>query len=74
MRRTPTSKGSLDGRMMRALNKIKRPSTAEEITDLVNGELDSGDRAFPTKQIEEWLRNAQDTALTLYWIRTRPRR
>jgi len=74
MRRVPTPNRSLDGRMIRALNKIKKPSTAEEITDLVNGELDSGDRVFPTKEIEEWLRNAKDTALTLYWLRTRPRR
>ena len=64
----------LDEHIPRALNKIRKPSTAEEITDLLNRDLEPGDRAFQTKEVAEWLRNAGETALTLYWSRTRPRR
>ena len=64
----------LDAHISRALNKIKKPSTAEEITELLNRDLELEDRPFQTKEVAEWLRNAEDTALTLYWSRTRPRR
>jgi hypothetical protein len=56
------------------LNKIRKPSTAEEITELLNRDLEPEDRPFQTKDVAEWLRNTGDTALTLYWSRTRPRR
>jgi predicted Zn-ribbon and HTH transcriptional regulator len=58
----------------RALNKIKKPSTAEEITELLNRELGPGDQPFQTEEIETWLRNASDKVLRLYWLETRPRR
>jgi hypothetical protein len=29
---------------------------------------------FQAKDVEEWLRNSEDTALTLYWSRARPRK
>jgi hypothetical protein len=58
----------------RALNKIRKPSTAEEITDLLNGELDSGDQTFQINEVAEWLRNARDSTPTLHWLSTRPRR
>jgi hypothetical protein len=74
MGKTLNSNRSLGLHITRALNKIRRPSTAEEITDLLNGELDSGDRTFQTKEVAEWLRNARDSTLTLHWLRTRPRR
>ena len=74
MTKTSTSKGTLDRHLTRALNKIKKPSTIEEIAELLNHELDPGDRAFQTKEVAEWLRNAEDKTLTLYWLRTRPRR
>ncbi len=73
MRKIPNS-SRLDQHISRALNKIKKPSTAEEITELLNRDLESEDRPFQTKDVVEWLRNAGDTALTLYWSRTRPRR
>ena len=74
MRQVRNAKHHLDERLLRALNKIKKPSTAEEITELLNRELDLGDRPFRTREIESWLRNASDKVLGLYWLETRPRR
>ena len=75
MRKIPNSSRRLDEHILRALNKIKKPSTAEEITELLNRDLELDDRPFQTKEVAEWLRNTGDTALTLYWSRTtRPRR
>ena len=37
-------------------------------------DLDLEDRPFQEKDVEEWLRNTEDTALTLYWSRARPRK
>jgi hypothetical protein len=68
------SSRSLDEHISRVLNKIRKPSTVEEITDLLNRDLGPGDRTFQAKEVAEWLRNARDTTLTLYWLRTRPRR
>jgi hypothetical protein len=45
-----------------------------EITDLLNSELDSEDRSFRAKEVAEWLQSASDTTITLYWLRTRPRK
>jgi hypothetical protein len=33
-----------------------------------------GNQAPLAKSVEEWLRNTEDTALTLYWSRARPRK
>jgi len=74
MRQIPNSSRRLDEHISRALNKIRNPSTAEEITELLNRYLELEDRPFQTKEIAEWLRNAGDSALALYWSRTRPRR
>jgi hypothetical protein len=74
MRQTPNSLRRLDEHITRALNKIRKPSTAEEITELLNRDLELEDRPFQTKEVAEWLRNTEDTTLTLYWSRTRPRR
>jgi hypothetical protein len=73
MRKIPSSSRRLDEHILRALNKIRKPSTPEEITELLNGDLESEDRPFQTREVAERLRNAGDTALTLYWSRTRPR-
>jgi hypothetical protein len=64
----------LDVHIARALNKIRKPSTAEEITDLLNGELDPGDRSFHVEEVAECLRNAIGTTMILYWPKSRPRR
>ena len=69
MRTIPNSR-RLDGHISRALNKIKKPSTAEEITELLNRDLEPEDRPFQTKEVAEWLRNAGDTALTLYLVKS----
>ena len=66
--------GRLDEHITRALNKIRKPSTAEEITEMLNRDLELEDRPFQTKEVADWLRNAEGTSLTLYWSRTRPRR
>ena len=73
MRKIPNSRRRLDEDISRALNKRRKPSTAEEITELLNRDLELEDRPFQTKDVAEWLRDTGDTALTLYWSRTRPR-
>ena len=70
----PNTNDRLDECIRRALNKIKKPSTAEEITELLNRELGPGDRPFQTKEVAAWLRDAGDTVLHLYWLGSRPRR
>jgi hypothetical protein len=64
----------LDEHLLRAMNKIKKPSTAEEITELLNRDLGPGDRPFQTREVATWLRNAEDNVLNLFWLETRPRR
>jgi hypothetical protein len=64
----------LSEQILAALNKIRKPSTADEITDLLNRDLDPGDRPFQAKEVAQWLRNAEDTTLTLFWSRARPRK
>ncbi len=73
MRQPLNANPSLDEHMRRALNKIKRPSTAEEITELVNRDLGPEDRPFQVGEVSTWLRNAGDI-LNLYWLESRPRR
>ncbi len=74
MRQVPNANRRLDDHVLRALNKIRKPSTAEEITELLNRDLGPGDRPFQTREIATWLRNARDKVLRLYWLETRPRR
>jgi hypothetical protein len=74
MKKIPDSSRRLGEHILRALNKIRKPSTAGEITELVNRDLDLEDRPFQAKDVAEWLRNTEDTALTLYWSRARPRK
>ena len=74
MGRGPNASRRLDEHMLRALNKIKRPSTAEEITESLNRDLGPGDRPFEKREVASWLRGAHDEVLSLYWLQTRPRR
>ena len=74
MPKIPSADRRLGEHVLRALNKIRKPSTAEEITELLNHDLDPGDRPFPTKEVAAWLRNAHGRVLSLYWLETRPRR
>lgn len=74
MRELPNANRRLDEHIRRALNKIKKPSTAEEITELLNRDLGPGDRPFQAREVAAWLRNAGETALHLYWLESRPRR
>lgn len=74
MKKVPNSSQRLSEYISRALNKIKKPSTAGEITELLNLDLEQGDRAFQEKDVAEWLRNSEDTGLTLYWSKARPRK
>jgi predicted Zn-ribbon and HTH transcriptional regulator len=73
MRKIPNSR-HLEEHIARALNKIRKPSTAEEITELLNRDLEPEDGPFQTKEVAERLRNTGDAVLTLYWSKTRPRR
>ncbi|PYV59823.1 MAG: hypothetical protein DMG98_04915 [Acidobacteria bacterium] len=74
MRQVPNASRRLDDHILRALNKIRKPSTAEEITELLNRDLDPGDRPFRTREIATWLESAGDKVLRLYWLEARPRR
>jgi hypothetical protein len=74
MKKIPNSSGRLREHILRALNKIRKPSTAGEITELLNRNLDLGDRPFQPNGVAEWLRNSEHTALTLYWSIARPRK
>ena len=42
----------LDELVVRALNKIRKPSTAEEITELLNRELGPRDQFFDAMEVE----------------------
>jgi hypothetical protein len=74
MKKVPNSSRRLHEHILRALNKIRKPSTADEITELLNRDLDPEDRPFQAKDVAEWLQTAEDTAFTLYWSRARPRK
>lgn len=64
----------IEENIIRALNRIKKPSTAEEITELLNRDLGAGDHPFQSREVDAWMRNSGGTVLNLYWLRTRPRR
>jgi hypothetical protein len=64
----------LSDHVLRALNPIRKPSTAAEITELLDRDLELEDRPFQLKDIAEWLRETNDRVLTLYWLRARPRK
>jgi hypothetical protein len=74
MKKIPNSSRRLSEHILRALNKIRKPSIATEITELLNRDLNLDDRPFQAKDVAEWLRNTEDIALTLYWSRARPRK
>jgi LmbE family N-acetylglucosaminyl deacetylase len=61
-------------RVLRALNAIRKPSSAEEIAELLNRDLDLNERPFQEREIEAWLRNSSHKVARLYWLETRPRR
>lgn len=74
MRQPLNANPRLDEQVRRALNKIKRPSTAEEITELLNQELSPGDNPFSEEEVDRWLRDSGERVLQLYWLRNRPLR
>jgi hypothetical protein len=71
---TPKLSHDLALRVLRALNRIRKPSAAEEITEMLNRELDPDDRPFRSKEVAEWLQDSESTTLRLYWLKSRPRR
>jgi hypothetical protein len=73
MKKAPNS-NHLSEHISRALNKIRKPSTAGEITELLNRDLAQRDRPFQETDGTEWLRNTEDAALTLSWSKARPRK
>ena len=74
VRETASAGHRLDEQILRALNKIRKPSSAEEITELLNRDLGPGDRPFQVTEINAWLKDAGDTVVNLYWLGNRPRR
>jgi hypothetical protein len=74
MRQVPNANHRLDEHLLRVLNKIKKPSTAEEITELLNRDLGPGDQPFHVREVATRLHNAEENVLCLYWLGNRPRR
>jgi hypothetical protein len=74
MRQVPNASHRLDEHILRALNKIKKPGTAEELTELLNRDLGPGDQPFQVREVATWLRNAEENVLCSYWLGNRPRR
>lgn len=74
MRQVSNADRRLDEHLLRALNKIRKPSTAEEITELLNRDLEPGDRPFLPREVAARLRDGQDKILSLYWLERRPRK
>jgi hypothetical protein len=74
MRQVPNANYRLDEHILRALNKIKKPGTTEEIAELLNRDLGPGDQPFQVREVAAWLRNAEENVLSLYWLGNRPRR
>jgi hypothetical protein len=74
MRQVPNANLHLDENIVRALNKIRKPSTAEEIAELLNRDLGAGELPFEPKDIAAQLRESHEDVLNLYWLGTRPRR
>jgi hypothetical protein len=66
MKKIPNSSRRLREYILRALNKIRKPSTAGEITELLNRNLDLDDSPFQANYVAEWLRNNEDTVLTVH--------
>ena len=64
----------LYARVLQGLNGIKRPSIAEEITDWLNARLAEGEKPFRERDVSHQLCNIGDSALTVYWLKSRPRR
>ncbi len=74
MRKVPNANHRLDEHILRALNKIKKPGTAEEITELLNRDLGSGDHPFQVREVATWLRDGDENVLCLSWLGNRPRK
>lgn len=70
----PSHKIRLSERISRSLHKIRKPATAMEITELLNGDLDPGELPFEVSEVSRWLSNADEYVVTLYWLKTRPRK
>jgi hypothetical protein len=73
-KKIPDSSRHLPEQILRAFNQIRKPSTAGEITELLNRDLDREDSPFQVKDVAEWLQKTDDMALTPYWSTTRPRK
>jgi hypothetical protein len=74
IRQASNSNRRLDEHIRKALNKIKKPSTPDEITELLNRDLGPGERPFQAREVASWLRNVEAKVLSLYWLEARPRR
>ena len=59
--------------VMTALNKIKRPSAADKITELLYRDLGKNDEPFRAREVAQQLEVMQeDVVLRLFWLRSRP--
>ena len=65
-RKVPNENHRLDEHILRALNKIKKPGTVEEITELLNRDLGPGEQPFQAREVATWLRNAEENVLFKY--------
>lgn len=69
-----SSSRNLYASVLQALNGIRRPSTAAEITDRLNAQLKKGEKPFSEREVSQQLRNMEDSVQTLFWLKARPRR
>ena len=72
--KAPLPSRSLYEQVLQILNGIKQPSTAEEITEKLNSQLRKGEKPFSARDVSQQLRNMGDSALELYWLKSRPKR
>ena len=67
MRKVPNANHYLDEHILRALNKIKKPGTAEEITELLVATSARETSRFRSEKSATWLRNAGENVLSFCW-------
>ena len=51
---------SLHEHVLQALSAVKRPSTADEITDKINAQLRMGEKPFSERDVLQQMRNMGD--------------
>jgi hypothetical protein len=69
MDRSKDAGENLDELIVRALNKIRKPGTGEEIAELLKRELGPRDQFFDAMEVDSWLRSARGNAVAVRELR-----